>query len=198
VGESAAAPRNASVLAVTPVSATILLSRVAAGDRAAFQALARQWSPLALRIAAKVLPDVAEAEDAAQAALLNVWRKAASFDAGRGTAESWFRRLVVNAALDRRRTLKPVQPIEAAFDAVSPEPDPGERAEAADEVARLRAAIARLNPRQRAAIALFYGEDSSTAEVAEAIGATPKAVEGLLARARADLARILTGMRTDT
>lgn len=182
--------------AITPASADTLLAEVARGDRGAFTTLARRWTPLALRLAAKILPDASEAEDAVQAALLNLWRKAASFDGSRGSAETWFRRLVVNAALDRRRTLKPVQPLELVEDRANEDPTPAEAAEAADEGRRVAAAIAQLNPRQRAAIALFYGQGATTVEIADALEATPKAVEGLLARARTDLASILDNMRT--
>jgi RNA polymerase sigma-70 factor (ECF subfamily) len=47
--------------------------------------------------------------------------------------------------------------------------------------------MARLNERQRAAIQMFHGEGLSMAEIAEAMETTPKAVEGLLARARMEL-----------
>ena len=52
-----------------------------------------------------------------------------------------------------------------------------------------------LNPRQRAAITLFHGEGASMAEVAAALDTTPKAVEGLLARARSELSRLLADDR---
>jgi RNA polymerase sigma-70 factor (ECF subfamily) len=49
----------------------------------------------------------------------------------------------------------------------------------------------RLNPRQRAAITLFHGEGATMAEIADALDTTPKAIEGLLARARKDLSALL-------
>ena len=60
----------------------------------------------------------------------------------------------------------------------------------------MAAAVAQLVPRQRAAIALFYGDGASMAEIAEMLETTPKAVEGLLARARVELAGLLSGLRT--
>jgi RNA polymerase sigma-70 factor (ECF subfamily) len=57
--------------------------------------------------------------------------------------------------------------------------------------ARLAAAMQMLSPRQRAAIAMFHGEGLSMAEIAEALETTPKAVEGLLGRARMELKGLL-------
>lgn len=172
-----------------------LIARVAAGDRAAFADLARRLHPVGLHVALKVLGHGPDAEDAMQAALLKLWSKAAQYDAARGTVEAWFGRVVVRACLDRRRTIRPVASLDAVADAPCPAPLADARAEAADESARVERAVARLKPRQRAAILLFYGEEATTAQVADALETTPKAVEGLLARARADLARILADMR---
>jgi RNA polymerase sigma-70 factor (ECF subfamily) len=55
--------------------------------------------------------------------------------------------------------------------------------------------MARLGPRQRAALAMFHGEGLSMAEIALALETTPKAVEGLLGRARIEL-RSLIGVES--
>ncbi len=171
-----------------------LIARVANGDEQAFLVLVRRLRTPALRLAAGILGDATEAEDAVQAALVKLWRKAESYRPELGAAESWFNRIVVNCCLDRRRTIRAVAPLEAAADRADEREGPAEAAEAQDRARRTQAAVARLNPRQRAAILLFYGADQSTTEVAEALGTTPKAVEGLLARARAELARMLDGL----
>lgn len=183
------------MLAITPQGSldanAALMPRIAAGDRAAFDRLARRLHPTAQRIAARVLGPGPDAEDAVQSALLNLWRKASQFDPARGRVEPWFNRLVANACLDKRRTFRVVAPLDEAAGHASPDPRADDILIAGDEQARVARAVAKLNPRQRAAIALFYGEDTSTNEVAAALETSPKAVEGLLARARAELARIL-------
>ena len=63
-----------------------------------------------------------------------------------------------------------------------------EHAEAGERARRVSAAVAHLPARQRAAIALFYGDGATMMEIAEVLETTPKAIEGLLARARAELA----------
>lgn len=191
-------PRTPRMLARTvPEDSTSLIARVAQGDRDAFVPLARQLYGPGIHLARRILLDPSEAEDAMQTALLKLWTRASQYDPARGPVTAWFRRLIVNACLDRRRSIRPVAPLDEAADAPAADPSPHARAETSDEAAQVAAAVTQLNPRQRAAIALFYGADASMTEVAEALETTPKAVEGLLARARQELSRILKDMRGD-
>lgn len=168
-----------------------LMSRIATGDRIAFRTLVGRLHGGALRLATRVLTDRAEAEDAVQAALVKLWTNAARFDAGKGSPVGWFRRIVVNACLDRRRSIKAVAPLDAVAEQASLDSDPHEAAVGAEQAAWVNAAVARLNPRQRAVIALFYGDGATMTEIAETLETTAKAVEGLLARARVELAQML-------
>ncbi|WP_194744772.1 sigma-70 family RNA polymerase sigma factor [Thermaurantiacus tibetensis] len=180
-------------LASEPDAETRLFLRVRDGDPGAFRQLVRRIAGPSLALATRTLGDVALAEEAVQEALTKLWREAARFDAGRGGFWPWWRRILVNAALDGRRRLRPAAPLEAAGDPPDPAPGPGEQAEAADLDRRLAAAMARLPARQRAALALFHGEGLAMAEVADALGTSAKAVEGLLARGRAALRAMLDG-----
>ena len=168
-----------------------LMPRIADGDRQAFRLLATKLHGPALRLAVKVLNDRAEAEDAVQAALVKLWTQAGRYEPSRGSVEGWFRRLLVNLCIDRKRSIKPVAPLDAVAEAPAADLQPDEAAERNDRASRVNAAVARLNPRQRAAIALFYGEGATMAEIAATLETTPKAVEGLLARARSELAGML-------
>lgn len=168
-----------------------LMVRVAAGDKIAFAALARRlWAP-ALRLADRTLGERAGAEDVVQVALTRLWTEAQRFDPARGSVEGWFRRIVINLCLDGRRRLRPAVPIEEMLDLASTAPDPEQAALASDDRARLEAAMARLAPRQRAALAMFHGEGLSMAEIAVLLETTPKAIEGLLGRARMEIRTIL-------
>jgi len=175
-----------------------LMARVATGDARAFTMLVGELYGPGLRVATRVAGDRGEAEDALQTALTRVWTEAARFDPAKGTVGGWFRRIVVNACLDRRRRLRLVAPLEAAAAVPSDLPDPFASAAANARARRVDAAMAHLNTRQRAAITLFHGEGATMAEVAAALDTTPKAVEGLLARARIDLSRILASDRPET
>ncbi len=186
-----------SAVADHPHDPAALIARVAAGDRQAFVVLVGQLYGNALRVATKVLGSRTDAEDAVQGALTKLWTEAHRFEPGRGSVEGWFRRILINLCLDRRRSFRVVQPLETAAEVASADPTPFEAAVAAARSRRIDAAMARLNPRQRAAIMLFHGEGASMAEVAQALDTTPKAVEGLLARARTELSMLLSSDRTE-
>ena len=178
-----------------PEPLSLLMLRIADGDRAAFAKAVRLLEGPGLRLADRTLNDRAAAEDVVQVALTRVWTLAGRYDPDRGSVEGWFRRIVVNLCLDRRRSLRVVAPLEAAEHVASDTPDPLESAIANQQRQRLDAAMAQLAPRQRAALAMFHGDGLSMAEIAEALETTPKAVEGLLGRARIEL-RTLIGTQT--
>ena len=173
-----------------------LMARVAAGDAQAFTALVLKLHGGALGLATRVLGNRADAEDVVQIALARLWTLAGRYDPDRGSVGAWFRRVLINLCLDRRRSIRLVQTrvtttLDDAWDIADPGPDPAQAAAANARARRIDAAMEQLNPRQRAAIALFHGEGASMAEVAEALDTTPKAVEGLLGRARMELKSLL-------
>jgi RNA polymerase sigma-70 factor, ECF subfamily len=163
-----------------------LVAWSAGGDRRAFDEIVTRHGPFALRVALRLIPDPLVAEDAVQEAMVRAWSQAGRFDPGRARFTTWLYRIVVNLCIDQRRRVRP-QPLPEDFDP----PDP---AAAADEViavdqrnAALAAALRDLPARQRAALTLVYNEGMSGAEAARVLGLSAKAVERLLARARAYL-----------
>lgn len=183
--------------APSPGEPSTLMADVAAGDDEAFRALTEVLYGPALGTAMKVLGSRAEAEDAVQTALVKLWRTADRFDPAKAKVETWFRRIVVNCCIDRKRSLKPVDPIDEAFDLESEDPDPEAATGDMMRDRRVTAAVMELPARQRAAITLFYGDGATMNEIAEALETTPKAVEGLLARARAELAKRLAPLQEE-
>ena len=190
---------NETSLATIPVPSPlpVLMARVVDGDRAAFEALVRALQAPGLRLADRTLNDTAAAQDVVQVALTRLWTLAGRYDPARGSVEGWFRRIVVNLCLDRRRAARPLVPLDTVHDLASGAPDPLALAIAADARARLAAAMSRLGERQRAALALFHGDGLSMAEIAAVLETTPKAVEGLLGRARMELQTIMGPMARD-
>lgn len=167
-----------------------LLARSAHGDRRAFDEIVTRYGPVALRLAARMAPDRQSAEDIAQEAMVRVWRRASEFDARRARFTTWLYRIVVNLCIDLRRRPRPV-PLPEDFDPI----DPGAGAADNMEVDERRAALVRamdaLSSGQRAAVMLVYEEGLSGAEAAQVLGVSAKAVERLLARARARLRELL-------
>jgi RNA polymerase sigma-70 factor (ECF subfamily) len=184
------------MLAIAPDDDATLMQRIASGDTQAFTQLVSRLHAPALGHATRILLNRADAEDAVQAALTRLWTAAARYDPARGSVGGWFHRLLTNLCLDRRRSVRLVTTrvtatIDDAWDIADPGPDPAQAAATRAQSRRIDAAMAKLNLRQRAAIALFHGEGASMAEIAEALGTTPKAVEGLLGRARSELKLLL-------
>ncbi len=167
-----------------------LLARSARGDRRAFDEIVARHGPLALRVAARMAPDRQSAEDIAQEAMFRVWRRAEEFDASRARFTTWLYRIVVNLCIDARRRPRPA-PLPDGYDPADPAAGAAETVEIDERRAALTKAIDQLPSGQRAALTLVYEEGLSGAEAAQALGVSIKAVERLLARARARLRDIL-------
>jgi RNA polymerase sigma-70 factor (ECF subfamily) len=175
----------------------LLILRAGQGDVRAFSDLARLLARPALAQCIRILGDRQLAEDAVQEALTRLWREAARFDPARGSFAGWWRRMLMNCALDGRRRLRPATALDDAADLEDGAPTPERAAETADLAARVQAAAAELPERQRAALALFHGEGLTMQEIADALETSEKAVEGLLLRGRATLKTKLTDLKDE-
>lgn len=171
-----------------------LLARSANGDRRAFDRIVARHGSLALRLAARIAPDRQSAEDIAQEAMVRIWHRAGDFDARRARFTTWLYRIVVNLCIDLARRPKLV-PLPEHFDMADPAVGAAESMERDERRAALARAMDELTVGQRGALTLVYDEGLSGAEAAAALGVTTKAVERLLARARAHLRERLLAER---
>ena len=80
-----------------------LLARVAKGDQQAFGQLYDQSSSLLFTLAYRILSDRDEAAELLQEVYLEVWRKIAKYDVGRGSPIAWLVTLTRSRAIDRLR-----------------------------------------------------------------------------------------------
>ncbi len=168
-----------------------LLSWSAGGDRRAFDEIVSRHGPFALRVAMRIVADARLAEDVAQEAMVRAWSQARHFDGQRGRFTTWLYRIVVNLCIDQRRRVQP-EPMAEDFDAADPAAGAEEMMAERERRAALAGALKELPARQRAAVTLVYDEGMSGAEAARVMGLSAKAVERLLARARAFLRARLT------
>jgi RNA polymerase sigma-70 factor (ECF subfamily) len=111
---------------MSPDDAKQLISRISLGDRAAFSTLYDALSGRLFAVTLRVLRNRAEAEEALQDAFLNIWRRAASYDAERAGPMAWLVTIARNAAIDRMRRRREAADIDdlperADEDAISPE-----------------------------------------------------------------------------
>jgi RNA polymerase sigma-70 factor (ECF subfamily) len=164
----------------------MLMARVAARDASAFRALAERHGTLPYRIGYRMTGDAAEAEDIAQEALLRLWDKAPRWRSGGAGIAARLTRVTMNLSLDRlrRRRFASGEPVpERADDAASADVS----IEDEQAAAAVRACVAALPERQRAAIVLTYYEEVPNKTAAEMLDMNIKAFESLLFRARAAL-----------
>jgi RNA polymerase sigma-70 factor (ECF subfamily) len=163
-----------------------LLSWSAAGDRRAFDEIVARHGAFALRVALRVVRSRSVAEDVVQEAMVRAWSRAKHFDPGRARFTTWLYRIVMNLCIDQGRRVQSL-PLPPDFNPADPAASADERIEASQRDALLASAVSELPVNQRAALTLVYDEGLSGAEAARLLGLSAKAVERLLARARAHL-----------
>lgn len=189
-------PMDMALDALTDASDEALLVLYANGDRDAARALVLRLTPVALRVAQRMLGDAAEAEDVAQEAMLRLWRVARDWRQGEAKVSTWLYRVTANLATDRLRRRRGV-----ALDEVA-EPEDGRPAaiEAmieTDRAAALQGALASLPGRQRQAVVLRHLEGLSNPQIAEIMEIGVEAVESLTARGKKALAALLAARREE-
>jgi RNA polymerase sigma-70 factor (ECF subfamily) len=161
-----------------------LVSWSASGDRRAFDEIVTRHGPLALRVATRLIPDPSAAEDLAQEAMVRAWTHANRFDPRRAQFTTWLYRIVANLCIDHRRR-RQLEAMPEHFDPIDPAAGAAEEMEVDERDLAVAKALEGLPARQRAAMTLVYDEGLSGAEAARILGLSAKAVERLLARARA-------------
>ena len=158
----------------------------AAGDEAAFTQMVALHHLDMVRLCRSICADPGLTEDAVQAAWSLAWRRLPSLrDPAR--LRPWLLSIAANQARDslRRARRRPVVELSLARGA-SGDPDPSASTGDLD----LRNAMARLDPRDRAIVALRYISGFDSFEIGRAVGLSAPGV-------RARLARILQRLRSD-
>ena len=178
-----------------------LLRLYAEGDPTAARVLTRRLTPMALRLAARVLGDMAEAEDVAQEAMLRLWKAAPGWRADEAKVSTWLYTVTRNLCMDRMRRQKSRGGAAVDLAAIAEPADPGPAAEVRlTQGARstaLQDALASLPDRQREAVVLRHLEDLTNPEIAQIMDISTEAVESLTARGKRNLATALAARRTD-
>jgi RNA polymerase sigma-70 factor (ECF subfamily) len=165
------------------------VARAQAGDAGALEALLRTHHRQLHAVCRRLLGNDADADDAAQEALLSIVRGLPRFD-GRARFSTWAYRVAVNAGLDelrrRGRRPDPHADVGLAGDPVHPSAGPVPE----DVAGRLDIdrALQRLSPEFRAAVVLRDLCRLDYDEIAEVLAIPPGTVRSRIARGRAALA----------
>jgi RNA polymerase sigma-70 factor (ECF subfamily) len=186
-----------------PCDDALLVRRVLAGERAAFDELfTRQFRPLYefahYRLGAA---DSAEVEDVVQDTFVVAFESLARFD-GRSSLQTWLAGIAKNKISARRRKRRPMS-LSDALEEADPDIDawlaaidettlPEHALERRETRELVGATLAQLPLEYRDALLSKYVQGESTAEVASRSGRSTKAAESLLTRARTAFAGIFT------
>jgi len=144
-----------------------LLRTCADGGEHALGALYDRYGKRAYAVALRVLRDPALAEDAVQDAFLAVWRRAATYDPGRGDVSTWIFMLVHRRAVDLVRRQHRFNTRAAERDAPNP-------ADGFDDDAALRTdvqvALRALSSAEREVLDLAYWRGLTQSQIATTLG----------------------------
>jgi RNA polymerase sigma-70 factor (ECF subfamily) len=181
------------------------------GDHQAVETLFRRYERPLFQTALRVLGNTEDAEDALQDGLLSAYRNLKRFE-GRSQFSTWLTRIVINAALMRRRSAKArpavsldEPPREDELPATERFADSGLTPEQVFANTEIREMLSenldQLSPLLRTAFVLREVQGYSTGEAAKKLGVTENTLKARLWRARHQLAerlgRRLRRMRDD-
>jgi len=134
-----------------------------------FEALYRAARDDVYAYVAALLRDRATAEDVTAHAFERAYRKQRTYKPARGSQRAWLFGIARNAALDELRRRKRTAALAAEpadLDSATPE----DQAESALRRAAVRAALARLEPRERELVALKFHAGLDNGEIAAVLG----------------------------
>lgn len=161
-------PRGDRLPGSSDLSDEDLLARVSAGDKAAFTVVFARYAPRVKAYLMRLGATASTAEDLAQDVMVNVWRRAGTYEPARARPSTWIFVIARNAWIDRLRRER----VELAYRTENPPPlaaedeTPDDAAARRAEDARIAAAIALLSEEQRQVVRLAFFEDRAHSEIA--------------------------------
>lgn len=157
-----------------------IVQRVAAGDSGLFGLLVERYSAPIFGLALRIVRDRTLAEEVTQETFIRAYEHIDTFR-GACAPATWLYRIAYNRALKecRRRSF-------SRLDAVNEPAEEEPPASRYDEqtVARMRRALTRLSPEERALVTLFYEEERPVVQIAEITGMSAGNVKVRLHRLR--------------
>lgn len=177
-----------------------LVQRVSRGDEGALALLYDSTSAHAYGMALQVLGERHAAEEAVVDVFAQVWRRAATYDASRGSVLAWITILARSRAIDvrRRRGRRSEREVEFDLERLELEggslPDPFEESRESERAGLVRKALARLPVEQRRAVETSFFGGLSHSEVARALGLPLGTIKSRIRAGLAGLRAALAGL----
>ena len=174
-------------------SDTILIERIAGGDKHAMQALFARHRMSIYRWLLRFVSNETLAEDLLSEVFLDVWRQAGRFE-GRASVSTWLISIVRFKALSARRRRTEAELDEKIETTVAdPANDPEAALQEKNRGELLRQALTRLSPEHREIIDLVYYHEKSVDECAHILGIPAATVKTRMFYARKKLAELVKG-----
>ncbi len=172
-----------------------LLRRIAANDR---QALAEFYDQIAAPLfstATRILGDAHEAEEVVQDVFVQIWQKAATFDAALGSPFTWAMRITRNRSIDRlrsrQRRSKLAEQFQENFEITS---DGASSVELGEEaVGQIRSTVGNLPADQHRVIEMAFFSGLTHAEIAATLDEPLGTVKARIRRGMMKLRESLQG-----
>lgn len=170
------------------ISDAALVALARNGDRNAFGGIVARYQGLVCALAYNATGSLARSEDVAQEAFVVAWQKLPELREPE-KLRAWLCGIVRNLGRRARRGEKyePVlqaQTLESAPSLIAPEPEPNERAINSEEEGILWRQLEAIPEIYREPLILFYRENASIEQVAEALDLSQEAVRQRLSRGR--------------
>jgi RNA polymerase sigma-70 factor (ECF subfamily) len=163
------------------------------GDDMAFGILMERYQNAVFNLCYRMLNNAQDAEDAAQEIFIKAYRAIRSFDIERKFS-TWILSISSNYCIDqyRKRKLKTLSLEDSPYEDIHDESQKNMEKMLTDreKEKEIQLLLDNLQPKDRAAIVMFYWEDYSYDEIAEALDLSLGAVKSRLFRARKTLAEI--------
>jgi len=166
-------------------------------DRQAFAALFKHFAPRVKSYLMRLGTSEGLAEELAQEAMVSVWRKAQSFDAGRANVSTWIFTIARNLRVDHfRRIGNRTAEVDDIDGDETPDtlPQPDEVLLTRQREAGVREAIAQLPAEQVQVLRLSFYEEQPHSQIAEALGLPLGTVKSRVRLAVRHLRRLLDGL----
>lgn len=172
-----------------------LVCRARDSDVDSYEQLVRRYQGPMYRLALRMLASRSDAEDVVQEVFLTTWRRLGQLREDAAFV-GWLYRATTNRCLNVIRRRRPQADVD--FDdreSARAETRPECAAEVSEALAALTDALQELTPEQRVCWLLREAHGRSYAEIAHIVGITNTAVRGRIARARAQLAEVMSPWR---
>ena len=162
------------MLDLSPIADDQLVSRIAAGDARALEALYDRYVRQCFGLALRMVGDPGLAEEVVQEVFLKLWSRPDSYSSQKGAFVSWLLSLVHHRAVDelRKRSRTEValdndQPLSVINTRPDPQPDPSEQVWVMEQQRVVRQALGELPENQRLVLELAYFGGLSQSQIAE-------------------------------